>query len=309
MSKLDAASENTGLGELGALCDLSSMGLDPAQVTDAELIHEKHGDRLYRIECGGRWYVLKWFHDPDQTTEVRSYALLEGLGVPTLPVYGRAENALLLEDLAHSPTWRLATEEDVERAETGTAVANWHRTLHQAGRRLLADPGGAPGFLKREVDALTPETLLETGQELGLSHQPVWALAADQIEAIKDAMRSLPETLNYNDFYWTNLALSRQETPSTRAIVYDYHLLGIGLQASDCRNVAGSLGERAAAAFWEAYGPVDEREQVLDEPTAALYGLLVAASRARFPRWAEGLLQAVQNGELAASLKRALEVL
>lgn len=56
------------------------------------------------------------------------------------------------------------------------------------------------------------------------------------------------------------LAFSRELEPSVRAVVYDYHLLGIGLAYSDCRNVAGSLGERVQSAFWEAYGSVDERE-------------------------------------------------
>ncbi len=46
--------------------------------------------------------------------------------------------------------------------------------------------------------------------------------------SVKRAMRALPETLTYNDFHWTNLALSRQARPVPRAVVYDYHLLGIG---------------------------------------------------------------------------------
>jgi hypothetical protein len=103
-----------------------------------------------------------------------------------------------------------------------------------------------PGFLEREVNSLDAETIIRIGKQLGLNHDLVWTLAAKHIEAIKDAMRSLPETLNYNDFHWTNLALSRRSVPSLRAVVYDYHLLGIGLCYSDCRNVVGSLGDRAS---------------------------------------------------------------
>jgi hypothetical protein len=122
-------------------------------------------------------------------------------------------------------------------------------------------------------------------------------------------MRSLPETLNYNDFHWTNLALSRRSVPSPRAVVYDYHLLGIGLRYSDCRNVVGSLGDRAASAFWEAYGPVDEREKLLDEPTSVLYALMVALRQPEFPDWAQGCLRKARNGELQKSLHRALEAI
>ena len=289
--------------------DLSLIGLDPAKVTSIEMIHQKHGNRLYRVECGARSFVLKWFKDPVQSTEVRSYALLEELGVPTLPVHARTENALLLEDLVNSFTWRLAKEDDVERSETGVAVANWYLALHSAGREILADPARTPDFLKREIDALDAETIVETGKQLGLDHDSVWELAADHIEALKGAMRSLPEPLNYNDFHWTNLALSRRREPSFRAIVYDYHLLGIGLRYSDCRNVVGSLGHQAGSAFWETYGPVDERERLLDEPTSILFALVVALRLPKFPHWAQGCLRKARSGELERSLRCALEII
>jgi hypothetical protein len=283
------------------------VGIDPAEIESIDLIQCKHGDRLYRVRCGERRYVLKWFHDPVQAIEVRSYALLQRFSVPTLPLYGHTEDALFLEDLSYSPTWRLAEEADVECPETGKAVAHWYWALHAAGCELFVDPAGPSNYLGREVDALNPDTVREIGEKLSLAHDPVWGLAADHIEALKEAMRSLPETLNYNDFHWTNLALSRHTQPQLEAIVFDYHLLGVGLRYSDCRNVVGSLGERAAAAFWEAYGRVDERERILDEVTAPLYGLLVAVRMPRFPSWARGCLSMVENGELEKALRRALE--
>ena len=269
-------------------------------------MRQKHGNRLYRVKYGQRSFVLKWFDRPSQATEVRSYALLQEIGVPTLPVYGQTENALVLEDLAVSPTWRLAEEVDVERPETGTAVANWYLTLHARGEGLLAGSARTPGFLRREADELDSNSILETGKKLGLAHNPVWKLAAGHIQALKDAMRSLPETLNYNDFHWSNLALSRARP--LRAVAYDYHLLGIGPRYSDCRNVVGSLGERAVRAFWETYGPVDEREAILDAPVSILYSLQVASGRPCFPGWARGAMQEVESGELEKSLRRALEV-
>src|SRR5438045_9679709 len=116
---------------------------------------------------------------------VSGYALLEQLGVPTLPVHGRAANALLLQDLDASAEWRPATETDAARAETGAAVAEWYRHLHTAGRKVLAGPHTVPGFLKREADALDATTVLKTGEALGLGAEPVWALAADNHEAVQ----------------------------------------------------------------------------------------------------------------------------
>jgi hypothetical protein len=271
------------------------------------LIHEKHGNRLYRVAVDGGSFVLKWFGEANGAVEVQAYALLERLGVPTLPVHGRGDRALLLEDLAVSETWRPAEEADVERAATGAAVGEWYRTFHAAGQGVVAAPARRPAFLAREIDALDAESIVAAGERLGLGASPGWALAAEHVEAITDAMRALPETLNYNDFYWRNLALSR-DAP-LRAVVYDYHLLGIGLRTSDCRNATGSLGDRAAAAFWEVYGAVDEREGVLDEPASILYSLVVAPRRTSLPAWAWGCVRAVESGQLERSLRRALEVL
>jgi hypothetical protein len=62
-------------------------------------------------------------------------------------------------------------------------------------------------------------------------------------------------------------------------------------------------------AFWETYGSVDEREQLLDEPTSVLYALFVASRRSRFPSWAEGCLQSIENGELKRNLQQTLEII
>ena len=247
------------------------------------------------------------FASPLDASEVWAYRLLSKYGVPTLSLHGWTNQALLLEDLNASRSWRLATREDVQHARMGRAVAEWYRTLHDAGREVLSSQRGPPSFLKRESDALNASVVRALGKQLGLPEAPLWALAAKHIEGLKATTRSLDETLTYNDFHWTNVALSRGEESVFRAIVFDYHLLGIGLRAGDYRNVVGSLGGPAREAFAAAYGPVDEREAILDRPLASLYGLTVALERPKWPRWADSLLDEVKNGELCRALNRALE--
>ena len=106
----------------------------------------------------------------------------------------------------------------------------------------------APTFPGSEYDTLDPKIIRETASRLGLDHIPVFRLAVESIEKLKTAIHSLPQVLNYNDFYWGNLALSREREP-LRAVVSDYGLPGIGLRYSDCRNVVSSLGEGARDAF------------------------------------------------------------
>ena len=280
------------------------MDIDIARLLEsAELISEKNSAALYRVTTAGRSMVLKVFSGEDRASEVRAYDLLASCGVPTLPTYGIAPNAILIEDLAASPDWRLARESDVTKAEVGVAVAEWYRGLHSAGDRL-ASQAGLPGFLNREYDALSPETIAKTCRRLGTGEAPVWRLATEHVDALKRAVRSFPETLTYNDFHWTNLALSRNEP--LRAIVFDYHLLGIGPAYCDIRNVTGSLGPAAREAFLQAYGPWDDTIAVIDRPLSALYSLSVAAGLPRLPGWAKPCMAGVTNGGLESSLAKAV---
>ncbi len=284
---------------------LRQLGLERASVV--EVLREGPDTCVCRVKHEDTSYVLKWFASDGPVAEVRAYGLLQEYDVPTLRVHARTESALLLEDLAASPHWRVAAEEDASDPSTGRAVALWYRELHRAGRELLGRPEPPPDFLGRESDTLSVAGILSIGRKFDMADNPVWDLAAEHIEAIKAAMRSLPETLNYNDFHWTNLALSRQ--PPLRAVVFDYHLLGIGPAYSDYRNVLGSLRAGASAAFRQAYGPVDEREAILDASVSVLCALQVAAERAQLPAWAEGVIERVRRGDLQEALLRAISTL
>ena len=281
---------------------LAELGIIPTASTRIKLIGGKDHHALYRITHAGKSYILKWFARVQTATEIAAYRLLQQYGVPTLQVYGISEQAILLEDLATSAAWRLATADDIEHAETGSAVAAWYVALHSAGQRMVKE--GIPAFLMREVDELTPASMLATGERLSLAHLPVWRVAAEHIERLTQAFRAYPETLNYNDFHWSNLALSRTEP--LRAVVFDYHLLGLGPAYCDIRNVHGSLSKRARAAFGAGYGPVDERVAALDAPLSLLYSLQVALHLPQLPGWAQGCRQRVVNGEFEQLISGAV---
>jgi hypothetical protein len=287
---------------------IRDLGLNPASIVQIDTISERHGHGIWRIVTAQRAAILKWVPKEAARVEIPGYHLLQALEVPTLPLYGHTDQALLMEDLTRSATWRLATEADTIHAKVGRAVASWYRTFHRAGETLLTqnDP---PDYLARESDALTPESIRATARKLALSDLPVWDIAVDRIEQLKAAADRLGMTLNYNDFHWTNLALSREvdvHTGQPKAIVFDYHLLGIGMRTSDCRNATGSLAGEAAPAFWEVYGPVDPREEILDRPLATLYGLHVAARRPHFPSWAESSRDRAVDGRLKRDLQEGV---
>ena len=287
---------------------LKGLGIPAGEIRRVETISVRPGHRLYRILTHRCSYVLKSFPRNAPGNEIRGYRLLRQLGIPTIRVIARTETDLLLEDLTCSDTWRLATEADVRERGVGEAVARWYWHFHEKGSALAVSGPGLPPFLKREEDLLDPATIEAAGRALGLLRMDSWRLAADHIELLKLGLAGFGTTLNYNDFHWTNLALSRKSGPGMEAVVFDYDLLGIGTRYSDFRNVVGSLSGDAVTGFREVYGSVDPGEQTLDRPLATLYALVSAARMGTFPTWAEASMQTVLNGNFRTDLLQAVDL-
>ena len=285
---------------------LSRLGVPASEIQGVETVSVRPGHRLYRIQIRRRSYILKSFPVKSPGNEIKSYGLLRSLGVPTINVLAQTEADLLLEDLTCSDTWRLATELDVSARHVGAAVALWYRNLHAKGAALAATGSGLPPFLKREEDLLSRASTESAGRTSGLSGLDSWRLASDHIDLLKQGVSNFETTLNYNDFHWTNLALSRNSGPGMEAIVFDYDLLGIGTRYSDFRNVVGSLSGEAVTGFREVYGGFDPGEKTLDRPLATLFALVSAARMDVFPKWAEGSRQSVLNGDFKTDLLQAV---
>ena len=285
------------------------LGVNAAAIVRCDTLSERHGHRIWRICLRDGAYVLKWFPDPERAlTEVAGYRLLRDLGMPTLPVYGMNSQAILMEDLGRSATWRSASEGDVGIEEIGRAVGGWYLNFHDNGSRFLSDTQQRPGFLTRESDCLNAAGVFHLGDLLGLADRSVWRLAAEHIDLLKAAEAAMDLTLNYNDFHWTNLALSRSSSGPIQAIVFDYHLIGIGMRYSDYRNVMGSLDGRARDAFRHTYGNTDPREEVIDRPLSTLHALITATRRTRFPNWAASSRDRAADGSLERDLREAIEL-
>jgi hypothetical protein len=284
---------------------IHDLGMDSAAIIHINTLSIEHGHAMWQVMTASRSYILKWL--PRTNVEIESYLLMKEIGVPTLQLFGSTAQALLLEDLTNSEKWRLATPDDMSRADVGRAVARWYRIFHHAGAALLSQ-SKFPDFLTRETDELHPDSIRATGRLANLPDDPIWDFAAEHIELLKAATSKLSVTLNYNDFYWTNLALQRHAGDQPEAIIFDYHLLGVGMRYSDCRNVTGSLFGEAVDSFWDTYGDVDPREEILDRPLADLLDLVMAANMARFPKWAEPSRERLTNGELKRDLMRAVEL-
>ena len=173
--KLAPSSYILQLAELGLRCPVCS------------LIRSKAGISLYRVESEGKRYILKVFEKKEDTREIRSYLMLSELGIPTLPLLGRTENALLLPDVDASGDYRLGEEGDLSDPQVARSVAKWYRTLHDRGRAFLC--GMEEGHSREEMqlgeevdsmydesDVITLENMRLIAKKTGTGDNTLWHL-------------------------------------------------------------------------------------------------------------------------------------
>lgn len=282
--------------------ELARLGLADCTPADIKEMRNKDGVYLYRVQHGGNFFVLKYFENQEYTREIQNYNLLRQLSIPTIELLGQTDKALLLEDLDLSSNYKLAASTDLSDIEVAKVLALWYRQLHDQSMDYVRSAGSN---FYREIDCITRESIAMIREKSGTHDNEVWLLLLDHLELIFQQVSKLGETLTYNDFYWTNMAISPDRT---KAIMFDYNLLGVGFRYNDIRNVCNSLSPEAGKAFVEAYGGINEKEKILDDGLSILVNLVFAYRLPVFPKWAEESLDAVRSGELERAVRRILEI-
>lgn len=266
-----------------------------------EPIRSKDGVHVARVYTGSGTAVLKAFEKPEYRREIENYRILRSLGIRTLQIYAETDCALLMEDAAASPVLRLGAENDLAAPALAVRIAEWYRELHEKGRAWVAQNGQ---HLYDETDCITPENLALVREKTDTAGLPVWREIDRRFDRLQGIIASLPRTLTYNDFYWTNLIAARD---GSFAFMYDYNLLGKGYVYGDVRNVISSMQDQAADAFLRAYGPTDPLERAADDVVGTLSTLVTACARPVFPKWAQGCLDALHS-DLPMHLQRLFEL-
>ncbi|MGV8146772.1 MAG: hypothetical protein ACLKAM_09420 [Alkaliphilus sp.] len=282
--------------------ELAKLGLSNMDLIDFQEIRNKDGVYLYRVIYDNKFYVLKYFLNDEYTREIENYSILKELNIPTVEVFGYTDRALLLEDIEKSKKYRLGVQSDLSNIEVAKALAKWYIKLHNEGEKYIL---GKDSKFYRETDVITKENIELIKNKSNTGDNKVWYLIIDNLDLIFRRIKDLGETMTYNDFYCTNLAVSNDKR---EAIMFDYNLLGIGFKYNDIRNVCSSLSEEAGKVFIEAYGGINQREKTVDDGISILVNLIFAYQRPMFPNWAQDSLGAIYNGKLEKAIKRILEV-
>lgn len=243
-----------------------------------EILQHKDGVLTERRRAGESTYIVKHFETPDSSREIDNYRILSSLNIPTLQVLSYTDCSITLEDIAASNRWRLGQPGDLSDTSTAAAIARWYRLLHERGR------GAVVPEMYDESNLFTLENIRILPEFTKTTELPVWNVLMNHFDVIRAILNALPRTLTYNDFYWTNLAVSKD---GSEAMMFDYNLMGKGYAYSDIRNVTVSLSPDAAQAFLTEYGPVDPLEKAADEVVSHITTLILASKRQTFPGWAE----------------------
>lgn len=265
------------------------------------VIQDKDGVIVARVTCENKTLILKFFQNQDFRREIENYRMLSSLGIPTLDIITATDKALLMEDILASNTYRLGTEEDLNNPETAVLIARWYKQLHHRGYEYIQQSDNIP--LYDENDVITADAIKEIQQKTNTSGLPIWKLIEANLDLIRERIGEARRTITYNDFYYTNLIVSKD---GSSAMMFDYNLLGKGYAYADIRNVCSALTEKAQKAFCEEYGKFDESEVIVDEVASVLTNLHFACQRAHFPDWAKCSVTDIKSPEYTEKVKRLL---
>ncbi len=265
---------------------------------DIRLMREKDGIALFAVlGDNDKHYVLKLFENKTYRREILHYCQLQAIGVPTIPVVATTDRALLMEDLNFSQEWRLGVKEDMDSPEISCALADWYLQLHAKGKTLANDPTRQ---WYSELDYFNPEDIALVKARTNSEDAQIWKRIEEKTDLIQRLIQQCAKTLTFNDFYYVNLAVSRDEK---RALMFDYNLLGVGFPAMDVANVRASLSPRAVEAFRQAYGPVDPVEEALVAVLAPITGVVMGAQRDKLPAWFDEAWQELNQPDFLNKLE------
>ena len=154
------------------------------------------------------------------------------------------------------PVYRLGIEEDMSDPAVVRRIAEWYKQLHSQGYGYVCQNGES---MYDEADFFTLENIVSIKDKTETQDAPAWGLLEQNYAAISDLLRKARRTITYNDFYYTNMVVAKD---NSSALMFDYNLLG----------------------------EFDPAEKALDDVVSVVVTLHLACLRENFPWWAQTLL-------------------
>ena len=248
---------------------------------DIQVIRDKEGVIVARVPFRDSTAVLKCFEREEFCREIDNYEILKGCGIPTIEVLGKSVRSILLEDIDKSSIYRLGEEDDLSNTNIIKALARWYKALHSSGADYVSQYGEG---MYMEWDNFTLENIIAIQNSFNLCDSKGIKAIIGNYDELRKTMDETPKTLTYNDFYYTNMVVKKDES---EALMFDYNLLGKGCYVSDIRNVTYWFSEENKSLFLSEYGDVNHELMLIDEIIAPIITLHSAMIRNIFPNWAK----------------------
>ncbi|MDY3006637.1 hypothetical protein HV819_08900 [Anaerococcus sp. AGMB00486] len=255
--------------------------------TKVNLIREKDGIGVYRVETPGHSYVLKYFYNKEFRREISYYQTLKSLNIPTIQVFGSTQSSILLENINGSFEFRLGQKEDFENKNIIKALARWYKLLHKNGMKYAEDNN-----LYSQWDYLSELNLYKMANKFDLSNEKSFINFMNFYPRICEKMRNAKKTLIYQDFYYTNMVVSIDES---KAFMFDYNMLGKGSYISDILNVTYWFSKENKQLFIDEYGGIDYQLLNLEKLIAPFIALIIAMERNVYLSWTQDAKDTIIN--------------
>ncbi len=293
------------------ICDEINNAFPNVSLQKIKLIRAKNGVYVYRGKLDKQWVVIKYFEKEDDKREISNYRMLNELKILTMNVIAYGISCILLEDIGCSDIWRLGKEEDLQDEAVALQLAHWYFDLHEKGSIYEN-----LDKMYHETDEITEANLKNLCDKLP-QYKDTFDYINSNLGNLNKLISEIKQTFNYNDFYWTNLLVSKDKSA---AIPFDYNLLGAGFRYNDIRNVSSSLSKEAETVFLNEYNRLYEekhgrsrnkeefKEQRIDKVTSVLISLIEAFKRKDFPSWANSAKNSVISGNLLKAAKSLFEL-
>lgn len=267
---------------------LSSLGYKDISIDN--VLSNKDGIVVVKVTIDSLKYVVKYFENKEHSREINNYKILKELNIKTINVLAYTDDLIILEDIDYSDKYRLAVYEDMDDELVAISLAKWYKSLHQKGKTYLKENNIN---LYCEYQFFTKEVFNIIKEKTNTFDLNVWNVLEQKYDKIINVLNSLEKTFTYNDFYFTNLIVSKDKK---EAFMFDYNLLGEGYVYSDIRNVLYSLSEKAKVPFIKEYGVYDnELEVKIDKVISTITTLYFALQKEKFPSWGKEYLEILKN--------------
>ena len=269
---------------------------------DIETIQDRHGRIVLRVKTKDNQVIVKYFENTDSAREIDNYKLLINLGVPTIKVFHLSSNMIIMEDLAASSDFRMATEDELNSVEVVKNLAIWLKDLHTKGKKANKSN------LYSEKDLL-----LDLQNNVLIDNEPIQQkfknLITDDILSsqillalpnIIDKFDSLAITLTHNDGGVMQLVVGKDS-----ALMLDYDRLGRGYRYIDISNALSFIPSSLHNEFLLAYGKTDwEDEKAFHSLFGSLVAIITAIEEHKENKaWAQSTLQYIKSDSFKSKLK------